>query len=201
MEKVKKESFNLTKVKVIKKGGLDCHFEVEEKLGEEIFHEAFHLNSTKDMHPDLFAAFNQLKAIVAQVYHFNFFRAVSLQPESNASQELVRAAERAYQEIIKKIDVNEIAISGSNEHRGVVIHAVFKGDGKSTMPLKTHKLNFVETNYGFEEDLEIIIDEIVEETYLFLFENKRQQLSLFGEDGEQRFDGKLAAAGKENDEI
>ena len=61
MEQVKRESFELTKVKLVKKGGLDCHFEVEEQLGDEIFHESFHIGSTKDMHPDLTPAIPMLK--------------------------------------------------------------------------------------------------------------------------------------------
>lgn len=180
-----KESFKLSKVKLVKDGGLDCHFQVDETIGQEVYQEKYHTESAKDLHPDLASCFNSLHPILARVYHMNFFRALMGNEDFEATAEQSAIAEKMYQEILQKIKVTEIRLSGSNENEGVVLIGSLKGNSAKGLSMVSEKINFSDSFYGFEEDLEITIDEIKDEVYSFLFEGKRAQLSLFGEETEE----------------
>lgn len=202
--KPKKESFKLSKVKLVKDGGLDCHFEVEEVLGQEVYTEKYHTESSKDLHPDLASCFNGLKPILARIYHLSFFRDMMQNKDFKATAAQSKYAEKLYQEILAKIAVTGIALSGQDQNEGVIITGTFTADTNQKMAINSHRIRFTDTKYGFEGDLELTVDEIKEEVYSFLFENKRAQLSLFDQAPEVKprvvFDGKAAAAGMDKDE-
>lgn len=196
-----KSSFKLGKVKLVKDGGLDVVFQVEEQIGQEVYTEKYHTESTKDIHPDLIKAISGMKTIMARVYHMNFFRMLMTNDEFNATPEQSEIAEKLYQEILAKIRITGLSLSGQDANEGVVISGTFTADTNQKMAINSHRIKFTDTKYGFEEDLEITTDEIKEEVYAFLFENKRAQLSLFGNDDDEGvFDGKAAAAGTERDD-
>lgn len=202
--KPKKESFKLSKVKLIKDGGLDCHFEVEEVSGQEVYLEKYHTESSKDLHPDLSSKFLELKPILARIYHLSFFRDIIQKPDFKATAKQSQFAEKFYQEILSRINVTGVAISGQDKNEGIIITGTFKADTNQIMAINSHRIRFVDTKYGFEENLEILVDEIKEEVFAFLFENKRAQLSLFDQPEATKtekiiFDGKAAAAGAGNE--
>lgn len=47
------KAFALSKVKTLKDGGLDVHYEVTETIGNESYTNKYHVESAKDIHPDL----------------------------------------------------------------------------------------------------------------------------------------------------
>lgn len=184
MKTPSEKAFQLSKVKVISGGGLDVHFEVEETCGAEVYRETYHLSSSKEIHPDLQRLFDQLKPIMARVYHLSFFRSLMETPEFKATKKQQELAEEAFSEVIAKLNVTGVALSGKDNNVGVVLTGTFTADSNQKMGINSHRMKFSDTRYGFEEEMEEIIGKIETEVYAFLFKNKRAQLELFDSYGE-----------------
>lgn len=182
MKTPSEKAFSLTKVKVISGGGLDVTFEVEEAIGAEIYRENYHLASSKEIHPDLQKLFDRLKPIMARVYHLSFFRSLLETPDFKATKKQKELAEEAFKEVIAKLTVTGVSLSGKDDNVGVVLTGTFKADSNQKMAINSHRMKFSDTRYGFVEE---IIGEIESEVYAFLFKNKKAQLTLFDEHGEQ----------------
>lgn len=199
-----KKSFNLSKVKLTTGGGLDTHYEVLETAGNESYNNKYHVESAKDIHPDLKKQVNRLKSVVARVYHMNFIRTLMLMPEFEATAKQQELAETGLAEIMQKINVTGVAISGTDKNVGIVITATFTADSNQKMAINTHRMKFTDTRYGVEEEMEEICSEIENEVYAFLFENKKAQLDIFDsmnsndeeDELEEVEDGKMKAAGE-----
>ena len=69
-----KEKFSLSKVKLLKDGGLDVHYEVTEVGGNESYTNKYHVLSAKDIHPDLRHLFNNLRPIMGRVFNITSFK-------------------------------------------------------------------------------------------------------------------------------
>ena len=82
------KAFALSKVKTLKDGGLDVHYEVTETIGNESYTNKYHVESAKDIHPDLRDCFDRLRPIMGRIFN-PFFqwlkRPISKQPKSKAS--------------------------------------------------------------------------------------------------------------------
>lgn len=193
MKTPNENAFLLSKVKTISGGGLDVHFEVEEACGAEVYRENYHLSSSKEIHPDLKSLFDQLKPIMARVYHLSFFRSLMATPDFKATKKQQELAEEAFKEVLEKLDVTGVSLSGKDDNVGVVLTGTFTADSNQKMAINSHRMKFSDTRYGFEEEMEDIIGRIETEVYAFLFKNKRAQLELFDEFGEpagvQEFNG------------
>lgn len=178
------DAFALSKVKIIPSGGLDVHFEVEEACGAEIYTENYHLVSTKGIHPDLQNLFDKLKPVMARIYHLTFFRTLMDVPEFKATKNQKELAEKAYKEIEGKMKITGLSLSGKDDNVGVVLTATFTADTNQKMAINSHRMKFKDVIYGFEEEMENIVNQIEKEVYKFLFKNKKQQMELFDEHGE-----------------
>lgn len=180
MKKPVIERFFLNKVKLISgNGGIEANFETEDVVGSEIYHDSGHEKSTKIPHPDLLKIFEQLKPMVARIYHFTFIREIIMAEDFKAKPEQARIAERALQEILGKINVIGISLSGSDDKAGVILTASFTADNNMKMAINTHRIKFTDTKYGFEEDLGELIKKLKEEVYNYIFEGKKAQLEIF----------------------
>lgn len=193
MKTPSEKAFNLCKVKVVSGGGLDVTFEVEEAIGAEVYRENYHLASSKEIHPDLQKLFDRLKPIMARVYHLSFFRSLLETPDFKATKKQKELSEEAFKEVIAKLTVTGVALSGKDDNVGVILTGTFTADSNQKMAINSHRMKFSDTRYGFEEEMEEIIGEIEREVYAFLFKNKKAQLTLFDEHGEpygtQEFNG------------
>lgn len=193
MKTPEKKAFSLSKVKVINGGGLDVHFEVEEACGAEVYRENYHLTSGKEIHPDLQKLFDKLKPIMARVYHLSFFRSLMETPDFKATKKQKELAEEAFKEVIDKLRVTGVSLSGKDDNVGVVLTGTFTADSNQKMAINSHRMKFNSERYGFEEEMEEIVGEIESEVYEFLFNNKKAQLEIFDQYGEpcgvQEFNG------------
>lgn len=170
---VRKENFKLCSVKVQKGGGLSLTYEINEIIGEEVYNDKETVESSKIPSPDLTTLLASLKPSVAQVYGYQDIRDVA----SGAKVEKDVNAE--YNEILRKIDVTGISLSGTKDNAGLIITATLKARSNQKMSINTHRLRYVDNNYGFETDLEAIVNTVSDECYAYLFEGKKAQLELF----------------------
>ena len=52
------------------------------------------------------------------------------------------------------------------------------------MAINSHRIKFDVTTYGFEEDIEDIVDDLHDEVYAYIWEGKSAQLELFAANGD-----------------
>lgn len=183
MKTPNESAFYLSKVKIINGGGLDVHFEVEEKCGEEIYRENYHLASSKDIHPDLQKAFDRLKPYLAQVFYLNMFELTVQDEKFKATKAQIALAKNLTETILASIKVIGLSLSGKDDNVGVVLTGTIISPNNQKMAINTHRMKLSDALYGFEIDMEEIVGQIEREVYLFLFKNKKAQLEIFDEFG------------------
>lgn len=178
------EKFALSKVKLLKDGGLDVHYEVTEVVGNESYTNKYHVLSAKDVHPDLRNLFNDLRPIMGRVFNITSFKTLMETPDFKATKNQKEIAENFAKECSNNIEVRGVSLSGQDDNVGVVLTGLFTVSNNQKTAINTPRLKYNTETFGFEERLETIVQGIEEEVYAFLFKGKKAQLELFGADGE-----------------
>lgn len=179
-----KNSFSLSKVKMVKGGGLEVHYEVTEVVGNESYTNKYHVTSVKDIHPDLQKLFDDLRPIMGRIFNITSFKTLFDTDEFKATKKQQEYAERFAEECLSNIEVRGISLSGQDDNVGVVLTGLFMVSNNQKTCINSPRLKFSTETFGFEEELENIVCEIETEVYAFLFKGKKAQLELFGADGE-----------------
>lgn len=179
-----KEKFALSKVKLQKDGGLDVHYEVTEVVGNDSYTNKYHVLSAKDIHPDLRELFNDLRPIMGRIFNITSYKSMMATPDFKATKKQLEIADLFAGECLKNIEVRGVSLSGQDDNVGVVLTGLFTVSNNQKTAINSPRLKFNTETFGFEEELETIVNSIENEVYGFLFEGKKAQLELFGEDGE-----------------
>ena len=160
------DAFTLSKVKFLKGGGLDVHYEVTEVIDGENYKNKYHVECAKDIHPDLLSLFDQLTPIMARVFGFTSFLSMVETNEFAATEAQRNKARDFACEMLQNLHVCGLSLSGDSENIGCVLQGLLDVGNGVTTKINTPKLKFSN------------------EVYLFLFEGKKAQLELFGQDEE-----------------
>lgn len=179
-----KEKFSLSKVKLLKDGGLDVHFEVTEVVGNESYTNKYHVLSAKDIHPDLRKLFKDLCPIMGRVFNITSFKSMIATPDFKATKKQIEIADSFANECLGNIEVKGVSLSGQDDNVGVVLTGLFTVSNNQKTAINTPRMKYAVETFGFEEELENIVCDIENEVYEFLFDGKRAQMDLFGADGE-----------------
>lgn len=177
------KAFALSKVKTLKDGGLDVYYEVTETVGNESYTNKYHVESAKDIHPDLRNCFDRLRPIMGRIFNITSFLSLMDTPDMKANQKQKDAARNFADEMLKNIEVRGVALSGQ-DNVGCVLMGLFTVSNNQKTAINSPRMKFNTETFGFEEELEEIICDIENEVYAFLFKGKKAQLELFGADGE-----------------
>jgi len=181
MEKPSRDSFNLSKVKLLPhNGGVTVEYQISEVSGGEPCVTDYQVTRTQTPHPDLLEQFRQLRSIVGRVFGITSFLSY-LQAEKYPAMESARAFA---DELLQKYEVRGLSWSGTGSGAGVVITSVFETESGLKTAVNTPRIKTEQISYGFEEDLERIASDVKDEVYNYLFEGKQAQMSLFGEGDE-----------------
>lgn len=175
------KNYNLSKVKLNPNGGLQADYQVTETVGGEPSVTDYHANVSRDIHPDLRGLFEDLRPIVARVFNITSFLTFLDSDEMKLTESKKMLARAFADELIAKIDVRGVSWSGTDDNTGVVITAVFETPNGLKTCINTPRIKMATISFGFEEELEKIVEAIKTEVYQFLFNGKQAQLSLFGE--------------------
>lgn len=178
------KSFSLTKVKLIKDGGVDVHYDVTESAGDEVYINKYHIECTKDPHPDLNNCFKALRPIMARLYNLTSYKTLLETEEFGASKKQKQLADDFANEAMGNIEMRGVSFSGSGDNQGVVLTGLFEFSNGQKAAINSPRLKFECESFGFEEELENICRQIEVEVYAYLFKGKKAQLELFGADGE-----------------
>lgn len=180
--------FNLHKVKLVNDGGISVMYELTEIIDNEVYTNKCNIESAKDVHPDLRNLFEELKPIMCRVFGQTDFLSLVETPEFEADAQQLQACRSFASELMNLIDVRGVSISGEGAKLGVVISGVLKIKNGQKTSINTPRLLIESEVFGFEEELEGILDKIKHEVYLFLFQGKKAQLELFDATGDVLFE-------------
>ena len=177
------KAFALSKVKMLKDGGLDVHYEVTETIGNENYTNKYHVESAKDIHSDLRECFDRLRPIMGRIFNITSFLSM-IEANFKATKVQQEMARNFANEMLQNIDVRGVSYSGQDDNVGVVLSGVFTVSNNQKVAINSPRLKFNTITFGFEEELEDITATIETEVYAFLFKGKKAQLELFGANGE-----------------
>lgn len=175
--------FALSKVKLLKDGGIDVHYEVTEVIATESYTNQYHVTSAKDIHPDLQNLFDDLAPIMGRVFNITSFLSMVETPEFKATKTQKQTAEEFADECLKNIEVRGVSLSGKGDNVGVVLTGLFTTANGQKTAINSPRMKYNTESFGFEEELERIVNEIEYEVYAFLFKGKKAQLELFDGEG------------------
>lgn len=175
------KDFNLSKVKLLPKGGIQAEYQVTQIVDGETSLIDRNETCTRDVHPDLLGLFSDLRAIVGRTFNITSFLTLLESDEMKLPESKKMLARNFADELLKKIEVRGVSWSGSDENTGVVITAVFETPNGLKTCINTPRIKMATISFGFEEELETIVDAIKTEVYAYLFKGKQSQLSLFGD--------------------
>ena len=178
------QQFALAKVKLIKDGGITVHYEVTEVVGAESYTNKYHVESAKDIHPDLKDCFDRLRPIMGRIFNITSFLSMLDVNEFKATEKQKEYGRNFADEMLKNIEVRGVSFSGQDDNVGVVLTGLFTVSNNQKTAINSPRLKFNTETFGFEEELEEIAADIETEVYAFLFKGKKAQLELFGADGE-----------------
>ena len=176
-------AFALSKVKTLKDGGLDVHYEVTETIGNESYTNKYHVESAKDIHPDLRDCFDRLCPIMGRIFNITSFLSMVETSDFKATKKQSELSRDFADEMLKNIEVRGVSFSGQDDNVGVVLTGLFTVSNNQKTAINSPRLKFNTETFGFEEELEEIVSDIENEVYEFLFKGKKAQLELFGADG------------------
>lgn len=177
------KDFNLSKVKLLPKGGIQAEYQVTQTVDGETSLIDRNETCTRDVHPDLLAMFTDLRTIVARVFNITSFLTLLESDEMKLPESKKILARNFANELLDKIEVRGVSWSGTDDNTGVVITAVFETPNGLKTCIKTPRIKMATISFGFEEELETIVESIKKEVYAYLFKGKQAQMSLFGDNG------------------
>lgn len=178
------KNFNLSKVKLNPNGGLQAEYQLTESVGGELSVTDYHASVTRDIHPDLKGLFEDLRPIVGRIFNITSFLTLLESDDMKLPESKKILARNFADELLQKIEVRGVSWSGAEDNKGVVVTAVFETPNGLKTCINTPRIKLAQISFGFEEELEAIVDRIQTEVYEFLFKGKQAQLSLFGDGSE-----------------
>lgn len=180
MEKPKEKDFNLSKVKLLPTGGLKVEYQLSQSVDSEVSVVDRVETVTREVHPDLLNLFDDLASIVARVFGMTAFLTLFDSGELGIGERDKTKAREFAAAILDRIEVRGVSWSGQEDSQGVVLTAVYETSTGLKTAINTPRIKVAQISYGFEEELEQIVDRVKKEVYDYLFNGKQAQLSLFG---------------------
>jgi len=185
----KSENFTLSKVKIVKNGGLDVTYRETKK--DKGITDTIDLNikNTVNPHPDLVNKINELKEYLAKCLGMDTMLSLSKSKGLDANhqkafKEVVVLIENAHNEQMKKIAITGVSINGVIENdkdkRSVVISGTQLMDNNAKIALNSPRIKLNTDQFKFEADVQELINELSDEVSAYLFDGKKAQLELFG---------------------
>lgn len=185
------EKFSISKIKLKSDGILDLSYEITEVIGQESYTNKYHLESAKDVHPDLRNLFKSLNPIVARILQLNAFQSVVSTPDFKATAKQKEAADAYADEVVGNVNLIGLSYSGTGDNVKVVLTAMYTVANNQKIVINTPAIRITGESWGFEEELTGVASAIESEAYEFLFKGKKAQLELFGAEDLEKVEDEL----------
>ncbi len=165
----------------VKRRRVDVHYEVTETIGNESYTNKYHVESAKDIHPDLRECFDRLRPIMGRIFNITSFCQWSKPTILRRTRtKKGRSPAISPTKMLKNIKVLGVSYSGQDDNVGVVLTGLFTVSNNQKTAINSPRLKFNTETFGFEEELEAIVADIENEVYAFLFKGKRRNWNCSG---------------------
>lgn len=177
MKKPNLEDFKLKSFKMIGNGGAEIEYSYRYSEGNEAHEDVVHVKKTLSIHQDLNDIRLKQKGNVLMVEAENY-RLMPTTAEKmgiDNLEQLSQIAEGMTQDAMMKIDVTGFKISGQEDKRNVVITYKKMTGNKKIAGRATTAIQLSANVYGFEDELEADIDDLVKECYDYVYKHKHSE--------------------------
>lgn len=147
---MKENEFQLKKLK-LKTGEVTAEWELHEVTETGLSVRSLKQSSTDSPHEDLTKSVRDLSEYINDVF-------VVKDPE--------------------KVMATGLALSGTDDNEAVTLIGMYATEAGYGVPLVTHRIKFSDALYGNEEELKKCVEKVKREVYLYLYMNKKAQLSM-----------------------
>lgn len=177
MKKPKKEDFKLKSFKMINNGGAELEFSYRYSEGNEAHEDAIKVTKSLCIHQTLNDIRIKQRANILRVEEVNPRLMVESAEKMgvNDTTKLAQIAESMNQDAIQRIDPTGFKISGSDDKRNVVITYKKMTGNKKIAGRATTAIQLSANVYGFEEELEADIEDLIKECYEYVYNNKHSE--------------------------
>ncbi len=163
----------ITNVK-FKPDSLYAEYTKKEVTGDETHTSSHNSNWTYIPHPDLQKEVNKLRIIVSKSMGFSdAFTAM----RNVVAKSKIPTVDNLEKESLKDINITGITISGK-ERKSITITATKKCHNKEKIGFKCPQIRLDAQTFGFEHEVDEIVNDVVSEVMLYIEENKRAQLEI-----------------------
>ncbi len=179
MEKPDLENFTLKSLKLPNKGGVEIEYQYELSVRDEIHKVSDKLTSSVEPHPDVSSILRSLKEYYLEITLLKKIYNVVDREEFKANQIQRNMMDNMVEDIKRRVKITKVALSGKDEKSGVIITGVIEAETGQGMALNTHRITFSNETYGFEDELQGKIDDLINECYQYMYENKVAEPDMF----------------------
>ena len=170
-----RKNFKLIQVKLSKDGGANATFFRPASIG----YDKVDIESDVEIHEDFRVKVKSLSEFVMSIARYNDIKVVVQSDLFKASDSQKRILDKTLLELQHNIEVTGLKMTGEEANRKVTITYNLKQDNEQVKGSSTHPI-FVERNdLGYESEVGEIADDIEQEVFEYLFEDKKAQETLF----------------------
>lgn len=176
-------SFKLSKVQLQGNGSIKVNYEICESVGGIEYTNKYKIESTKEIHPDmkhLFACLVDVLADTCNVYKLVDTVCLS---KFEATEEQKAIAREETEATTERITVKSVTLSGKDDNVGCIISGEMEVKHGLKATVITPRLKYNEEIFGFEHELGTMLMSLQKEIYAYLFQGKKAELEVFGDDG------------------
>jgi RAB protein geranylgeranyltransferase component A len=189
-QELKKDQVNWLKMKLLNGGenGMEIHYSYLMTIKGRGFIKNPKITCDVIPHDDFIRLFKQLKPIVAKIENIDYVRKLSTIPGFDTTENQQRIIESMAQQSMESIKVTGISISERRKSEGIIISYLKYDINENVTGTSTTWINLEGNEYGIEEDLMDIVEDMKNESYSYEFEEKYadfEQLSMEFEDVEE----------------
>lgn len=184
---LKRDCFELEKVK-ISKDDIDVKFIALEKTKKGTVRTPGTLTPSYQAHKDLLNTLAMLRTYLRRDFGYN--KLMDAIPAKHKTKEIISV----WDEMVDNTTITGISIFGKDTNRGCIITGTIKCDS-GTHGVPSNRIMFGATSQGYEKEVEVIVESIIDEVHACVFEGKRANEDLFS--GQQKETKKKEKPAKE----
>ena len=177
-----RDSFSLQKAKLLKGGGVESTTKIVAHIDGSSMEIERNQKTPIFPHPDLENAIRGLKEKLLISSNYLSMRTLVNSFEFKPRKDQKEAVEKAIDILMNKTTVTGVHVSGQDQNRGVIVTGKIQAENGSNIAVNSPRMRFTSEVFGFEEELESEIEQIEDELYLYLHDNKKAQLEILQEE-------------------
>lgn len=175
-----KDNFSLKKVKVKKNfEGVEVLYSVYSTVKEIGYEDNYSFESARPLHNDFKKEFKKLQPVVARFFNATAFKTLVETKDFSASVPQKQMAQKLAELIQENYDPRSFSLHGKGDKLKVIISSQYKSDNGSETNVNTANLSFAKETYGFESELEEVMQRLEHECYDLIFGEKTGEVTLF----------------------